>query len=423
MFNKNEKVCFVVMGFGKKTDYQTGTVVDLDLIYDEVIKPLFATEFPDFKLIRGDECLTSGFIDMEMYQLLLNAELVIADITTHNDNALYELGIRHALRPASTIVIAQKDLLKEYPFDINHIRIFSYDDINNSNDLKITAFKNKLKSVILRCQKEKQIDSPIYTLLTNLQPPEYKINEESIQPVSDFNSKLSDRVGMIINAKDAMVRSDFSAAIPIWRSLHKDLPNYSYITQQLALATYKSEKPTVKAALMAAWKIINELPLQKTLDTETLGIAGAICKRLYVLENLVSDKEIWLKRATEFYRKGFDVVGNYYTGENYANCLLLQMEMCPNNDETYITINYIRKKVCEKIIDILQKNEEKGVFGKWESATMSNCFLHLGEQKKAEKYQKIFLCNRPSQWEEETFFATKKKIIEILGISNEEGEN
>lgn len=419
MLNKSEKVCFVVMGFGKKMDYQTGVVVDLDLIYDEIIRPLFATEFSEFKLIRGDECLTSGFIDIEMYQLLLNADLVIADITTHNDNALYELGVRHALRPASTIVIARKDLLKEYPFDINHIRIFSYDDINNCDNSEIIAFQNKLKNVILHCQKEKTVDSPIYTLLTNLQPPKYKIDTESGQPLSNQKSKLSERVDMIINAKDAMIRSDFSVAIPIWNSLHEDLPDYSYITQQLALATYKSENPTAKEALMAAWKIINELPLQRTLDAETLGIAGAICKRLYELEDLSSNKEMWLKRATEFYKRGFIVVGDYYTGENYANCLLLQMAQLSKSDETYVAINYVRRGACKKIIDILRTYEENNSLGKWESATISNCFLHLGEKEKAEKYQEIFLSNRPSEWEEKTFFATKKKIVEILGFGNE----
>jgi hypothetical protein len=44
-----------------------------------------------------------------MYALLIRADLVIADITTFNPNAIYELGIRHAAKPFSTIVMKEKD--------------------------------------------------------------------------------------------------------------------------------------------------------------------------------------------------------------------------------------------------------------------------------------------------------------------------
>ena len=43
-----------------------------------------------------------------MYALLLHADLVIADITTFNPNAIYELGVRHAVRPYSTIILKEK---------------------------------------------------------------------------------------------------------------------------------------------------------------------------------------------------------------------------------------------------------------------------------------------------------------------------
>ena len=29
-----DKICFVIMGFGKKTDYSNGSEVDLDIIYN-----------------------------------------------------------------------------------------------------------------------------------------------------------------------------------------------------------------------------------------------------------------------------------------------------------------------------------------------------------------------------------------------------
>ena len=59
-----------------------------------------------------------------MYELLLDADLVIADLSTSNANALYELGVRHALRPSTTIVIAEKQF--KFPFDISHLLVRPY---------------------------------------------------------------------------------------------------------------------------------------------------------------------------------------------------------------------------------------------------------------------------------------------------------
>src|SRR4029453_18322697 len=62
--------------------------------------------------------------DSRMYELLFSADVVIADLSTANPNALYELGVRHALRPHTTIIISESDLT--LPFDISHVRIARY---------------------------------------------------------------------------------------------------------------------------------------------------------------------------------------------------------------------------------------------------------------------------------------------------------
>jgi hypothetical protein len=116
--------CFVVMGFGKKTDFETGRVLDLDQSYKNLIKP--AVEAAGLKCIRADEIVHSGLIDVPMYEQLLKADVVVADLSTSNRNAFYELGVRHALRPYTTVVIAEEQMMKAAPFDVNHISIRSY---------------------------------------------------------------------------------------------------------------------------------------------------------------------------------------------------------------------------------------------------------------------------------------------------------
>src|SRR5918997_614206 len=110
--------CFVVMGFGKKTDFETGRTLDLDKVYKNMIKP--AVEAAGLKCIRADEIVHSGLIDVPMYEQLLNADVVVADLSTSNKNAYYELGVRHALKPYTTIIICE-DGVKAFPFDLNHV--------------------------------------------------------------------------------------------------------------------------------------------------------------------------------------------------------------------------------------------------------------------------------------------------------------
>lgn len=119
------KICFVVMGFGKKTDYESGRTLDLDASYEAIIQP--AVEAAGLRCIRADEIMHSGLIDLPMYEMLLRADLVIADISTGNVNAVYELGVRHALRPRATIIM--KEAAGKLSFDLNHISTLHYEHL------------------------------------------------------------------------------------------------------------------------------------------------------------------------------------------------------------------------------------------------------------------------------------------------------
>jgi len=110
----DQKTCFVIQGFGEKTDYRTGRKLNLDASY-EVIKE--SVEAAGLECIRADEIQHSQVIDKPMYEQILNADLVIADLSTSNVNAVYELGVRHALRPRTTIIVAENQW--DFPFDIN----------------------------------------------------------------------------------------------------------------------------------------------------------------------------------------------------------------------------------------------------------------------------------------------------------------
>src|SRR5688572_7377687 len=109
------------MPFGQKPDF-TGAVVDSDAVYRELIRP--AIEKAGFDPIRADEEMTGGIIHKPMFERLVLCEYAVADLTTANANVFYELGVRHAIRPWSTVLLFAAG--GRLPFDVAPLRAMPY---------------------------------------------------------------------------------------------------------------------------------------------------------------------------------------------------------------------------------------------------------------------------------------------------------
>lgn len=398
-----QKVCFVAMGFGEKMDYQNSKKVDLDKIYLKVIKPLFEEELTEYRLIRADEIVGSSIIDVSMYALLLNADLVIADLTTLNANAIYELGVRHAVRPFSTIIMVQKD--NKIPFDLEHSRYLTYEEIGEELDIdEANEIKKSLKEFVLSSKGE-IVDSPLYTYLPNTQPPTISDEEYNrfIQKAEESNETITN---LLNEAKESMKQDDFKGAIVSWKKLKKALPNNEYVVQQLALSIYKSRFPNETKALENALELIKELNPEKSLDLETLGITGAIYKNLYRLNNNFD----YLDEAIEYYNKGYIIKKDYYNGENYANCLAMKTKKNDITDEERGFLRYEIKKVYTDVISIIEGSLENEEENYWMYATLSVAYFYLGNEKQYLEYQTIFYSRTEAEWEKETYRKTLEEI-------------
>lgn len=82
---------FIVRPFGTKEGIN----------FEEVQKTLIAPALAVCDVHGGttEPFLQAGNIRTDMFQQLLVADLVVADISNHNANVFYELGIRHARQP------------------------------------------------------------------------------------------------------------------------------------------------------------------------------------------------------------------------------------------------------------------------------------------------------------------------------------
>ena len=74
--------------------------------------------------MRADEERVGGFVHLAMFERLLLAEIVLADLTLASPNVMYELGIRHATRPRATLSVFARP--SQLPFDLSPIRALPY---------------------------------------------------------------------------------------------------------------------------------------------------------------------------------------------------------------------------------------------------------------------------------------------------------
>lgn len=109
---ETRKKCFVLMPFADQ--YRE--------VYQEVYKPV--CERSGMDCWRVDELARPGSITRDIVEGILDADVVIADLTSRNPNVFYELGIAHSVGN-KTIMTTQG--IADVPFDIANYRVLIYE--------------------------------------------------------------------------------------------------------------------------------------------------------------------------------------------------------------------------------------------------------------------------------------------------------
>lgn len=396
-----KKKCFVVMGFGTKTDFQQQKTYDLDKSYRIIIKR--AVEEAGLECIRADDVIHAGVIDKPMYELLLDADVVVADLSTSNANAIYELGVRHALRPHTTIVIAEKNF--KFPFDIGHLLVRPYTHLGegiDSEDAEIA--REGLKKAIRELTEKKETDSPVYTFLPSLCEPTVGEVKEPPSLAAPTNPAADQTVSLLMTMfHQARGAANWAGAKMALEQLKTKMPGDPFILQQLALATYKSKLPNSKSALEEARQILSELHPQTSNDPETLGLWGAIHKRLWELDSKPED----LDESIRSYGKGFYLKDDHYNGINYAFMLNVRASVAAAGPEAiadFVWAERVRRRVielCEERLAAGVKDDEGKVDHEqlfWLRATLIEALAGAGQSDRAESLKDEALKEAPENW-------------------------
>jgi len=163
---------FVAMPFGVKPG-PDGEPIDFNRVYAEYIAP--ALKAAGLEAFRADEEIRAGDIRTDMFQELLVADLVIADLTIENPNVWYELGVRHALRARGVVLISGGRT--PAAFDLYTDRKLRYGRKDGGPDpATIEDDKRKLTEMVKATMESwhgRKI-SPVYNLMPNLQEPDWK---------------------------------------------------------------------------------------------------------------------------------------------------------------------------------------------------------------------------------------------------------
>lgn len=336
------KSCFVIMGFGIKNN------INLDLTYNEIIKPCIKENklipYPLYKenkynAYRCDEIVGTTSIDYKFITCLSGADIVIADISTMNANAIYELGVRHALKPKSTIILCAKEKEKDFKFfDITYVPIVFYD--HNGLRLNKKAIEKTKKTLndfldFAINSNDDLPDNPIHRALRERL-------SHNLRAQNQDNSKSL--YSYYLEGKKELENSRFEKAESLFSELYlQDASEENLLL--LSLAKYKSaeKNQSIKKLIECLNFLQNNTDIEKCTSEYLLGRIAAISLRIY---NITGD-EAYYYNAIKYYRLGSTYCKtNLYCPRNYCACMLRVHEITddPNviKEYYYTAVHYAK---------------------------------------------------------------------------------
>lgn len=317
-------LCFVLMPFGKKA-HISGRVIDFDAVYSELIAP--SVDAADLEPLRADEEMTGGIIHKPMFERLILCEYAVADLTTANANVFYELGVRHAVRPATTILLFARDC-GQLPFDVYLLRAIPYllgadgRPANPATDRRVVTER-------LQEARNARMDSPIFQLVEGF-PDIQRLKTDVFRERVEYSAKVKRRleearkdgvdaifsiekeIEPIQDAEAGIVIDLFLSyrAVKAWKRMIRLAEHMSealaatvMVQEQLALALNRDDRGD------EAERILFEVISRRGPSSETYGILGRVYKDRWEAALKSGDKHLargLLAKAIDAYLKGFE---------------------------------------------------------------------------------------------------------------------
>ena len=321
-------LCFVLMPFNEKPA-PGGGVIDFNAVYADLIAPAIVEA--GLEPLRADEERAGGIIHKPMFERLILCDYAVADLTTANANVFYELGLRHAVKPRSTVLIFAASG-GPLPFDVNLLRGLPY---TLGPDGKPASAADDRGALVarLRAARTGSTDSPIFQLVDGF-PDIQRLRTDVFRDRVEYSRQVKDRLAAARDAGLEAVRAiereleatpqglhDAEAGVVVdlflsyrsvkgWPEMIALVPRMAsplaatpLVQEQLGLALNRAGES------QRAERVLRDLIAARGPSSETCGILGRVYKDRY--EQAIRSGETFaargfLAKAIETYLLGFE---------------------------------------------------------------------------------------------------------------------
>ena len=293
------------------------------------------------------------------------------------------------------------------------------------------------------------VDSPVYTLLPDLQrptrPPATRMSVAAA--AAQTQSSEDSYASKLQTARDAMDSAAFDFAKKILQGIYKEQTEPGadgkpkaarpFVIQQLALATYKAGEAKAKtdgpeqalAGYADAEALLRQLDAETTTDPETIGLWSAIHKRRAEIATRSPDERKQdLTEAIRAAERGFLIKRDYYNGTNLAYLLNVRASLSSGDDK--IADNVLANRVRREVVDIatrglatLAANTAAGADTTtlrdekyWLAATRAESLIALGD-KSGDGLMNEALASAPAQWMADSTKSQLDRLLKILATA------
>jgi hypothetical protein len=408
-------LCFVLMPFGRKT-IACGKTIDFDAVYQELIAPAITAS--GLEPLRASEEVTGGVIHKPMFERLILCDFAVADLTGANANVYYELGLRHGIRPATTVLLYAGD--ERMPFDVAPLRAMPYgigpDGKPTDPETAGAGLRRLLEAAKLQ-QGESSVDSPVFQLLDGYAPPDVaRLKTDVFRDRARYAIDARNRLAAARRAgKDAVreaatalgdVRDleagvvidlylshravgDWQAMVDLAARMPAPLARSVMVREQLGFALNRLKRRDEAEEVLLA--VIRE----RGPSSETNGLLGRVYKDRWEEARDANDAlkaAGWLAKAIEAYLKGFEADWrDAYPGINAVTLMELRNPPDPRRLTLLPVVTYA-----------VERRIAKGTPDYWDHATLVELAVLNQDEAAANDAAANALAAVRESWEPET---------------------
>jgi hypothetical protein len=424
-------LCFVLMPFGQKPS-AGGAVVDFDAVYRDLIKP--AIDAAGLTPLRADEEQAGGIIHKPMFERLILSDFAVADLTTANANVFYELGVRHAVKPATTVLMFAAGGTR-LPFDLAPLRTLMYRLAADGKPGSVAADGAALRKLLAEI-KTGDVDSPVYQLVEGF-PDIQHIKTDVFRDQVEYSARIKDELAAARKQKGdvrvAAIRAieqqlgplehaeagvlvdlllsyraanEWKEMIRLAGAMPEPLKRSTLVKEQHAFALNRvgeGEK---------AEQVLLDLIRTRGPSSETYGLLGRVYKDRWEAATRQGDKILasgLLDKAIGAYLKGFETDWrDAYPGINAATLMTLRTPPDPRLGELLPVVHYaVERKIAAGKPDY------------WDHATMLELAVLANDENAAMDALAKAVAVIREQWEPQTTARNLKLIREARAARRE----